>query len=56
MPWTGGGMQHVRVSLCNAAQVYGDGFRIAMEMFQQRGLKALVEYVIANGRWPDWHA
>lgn len=37
-------------------QVYGEGFRVAMEKFQQRGLKALVEHVIAHGVWPDWHA
>lgn len=43
--------------LCDAAvQVYGEGFRIAMEKFQQRGLKALVKHVIAHGAWPDWHA
>eukprot|EP00878_Enallax_costatus_P028415 GHUV01030692.1.p1 GENE.GHUV01030692.1~~GHUV01030692.1.p1 ORF type:complete len:380 (+),score=79.94 GHUV01030692.1:399-1538(+) len=40
----------------DTSEVYGEGFRIAMEKFQQRGLKALVEYVIANGTWPNWHA
>lgn len=36
------------------SDVYGEGFRIALEKFQQRGLKALVEYVIKHGNWPDW--
>lgn len=33
---------------------YGDGFRLAYEAFQQRGLKALVEHVISTQTWPNW--
>lgn len=40
----------------DTSEVYGDGFRIAMEKFQLRGLKALVEHVIAAGTWPAWTA
>ncbi|WIA18924.1 hypothetical protein OEZ85_003595 [Tetradesmus obliquus] len=40
----------------DTSEVYGDGFRIAMEKFQMRGLKALVEHVIAHGQWPNWSA
>lgn len=38
----------------DVSEVYGDGFRIALERFQQRGLRALVEAVIATGDWPQW--
>jgi hypothetical protein len=40
----------------DTSEVYGDGFRIAMEKFQMRGLEALVEHVIAHGAWPNWSA
>lgn len=40
----------------DSSHTYGDGFRIAHEKFQQRGLKALVEHVIATHAWPEWHA
>lgn len=38
----------------DTSPVYGDGFRRALEAFQQRGLRALVEHVIAHGDWPAW--
>jgi hypothetical protein len=40
----------------DTSEVYGDGFRIALEKFQQRGLRALVEHVIQHHNWPDWRA
>lgn len=38
----------------DSSDVYGEGFRIAMEGFQKRGLRALVEHVICSGTWPCW--
>lgn len=38
----------------DTSDVYGEGFRIALELFQQRGLRALVEYVIKHHAWPQW--
>eukprot|EP00775_Hariotina_reticulata_P004383 gene4383-4637_t len=38
----------------DSSDVYGDGFRIAMENFQKRGLRALVEHVVATSTWPNW--
>lgn len=40
----------------DTSEIYGDGFRIALEKFQQRGLRALVEHVVAHGAWPQWEA
>lgn len=38
----------------DTSDVYGEGFRIALEKFQQRGLRALVEHIIKHRAWPDW--
>lgn len=38
----------------DTSDAYGEGFRIAHEAFQQRGLAALVEDVCAARAWPSW--
>jgi hypothetical protein len=38
----------------DSSDTYGEGFRIAYEKFQQRGLRALVEYIVQHHTWPSW--
>lgn len=40
----------------DTSEVYGEGFRVALDLFQKRGLRALVEHVVAHGTWPEWEA
>jgi hypothetical protein len=36
--------------------VYGDGFRRALELYQLRGLRPLLDHALRARAWPAWGA